>query len=481
MLDTTHSMANHHQNEPENGPKQPEVMVVMVPLTAQGHLNQLLHFSRLICAYNIPVHYLSYAVHIRQAKLRVHGWDPAAVPNLHFHECPAPSFPSPPPNPNSPTNFPVHLLPLFDSSSDLREPVTSLLRSLSAAARKIVVVYDSVMGSVVQDVESIPNAECYEFLSLSAFFHFFFFWELMRKPMAIDAEVLEGLPTLEGCFTPESTEFIAKQLDFGKFRAGYLLNTCKAIEGRYIDLLAKSEILNTDKLWAIGPFHPLTLNKDHNHFKPRHECLEWLDKQAPNSVIYVSFGTTTSLSDGQIKELADGLERSHQKFIWVLRDADRGDIFAGEGETTARKEKLAAETFQGRGMVVADWAPQLEVLAHPSTGGFLTHCGWNSCMESISMGVPMAAWPMHSDQPRNAHLVAKMLGIGLVVRDWERRKEVIGASEVEDVVRRLMDSDEGERMRKRAGELGSAVRLEAAEGCVSCRELDSFVAQIFRF
>jgi len=196
-------------------------------------------------------------------------------------------------------------------------------------------------------------------------------------------------------------------------------------------------------------------------------------------VIYVSFGTTTSLSDEQIKELADGLERSHQKFIWVLRDADRGDIFAGE--TTARKEKLAAERFQGRGMVVADWAPQLEVLAHRSTGGFLTHCGWNSCMESISMGVPMAAWPMHSDQPRNAHLVAKLLGVGLVVRDWERRKEVVGASEVEDVVRRLMDSDEGERMRKRAGELGSAVRLEAAEGGVSCRELDSFVVHISRF
>lgn len=44
-------------------------------------------------------------------------------------------------------------------------------------------------------------------------------------------------------------------------------------------------------------------------------------------------------------------------------------------------------------------------------------------MESISLGVPVATWPMHSDQPRNAFLITEVLKIGLVVNDWEHRDE----------------------------------------------------------
>ena len=55
--------------------------------------------------------------------------------------------------------------------------------------------------------------------------------------------------------------------------------------------------------------------------------MEWLNKQEPKSVLYVSFGTTTFVEEEQIRELAIGLEKSGAKFIWVLRDADKGDIF----------------------------------------------------------------------------------------------------------------------------------------------------------
>ncbi|KAH7842602.1 hypothetical protein Vadar_007180 [Vaccinium darrowii] len=105
-----------------------------------------------------------------------------------------------------------------------------------------------------------------------------------------------------------------------------------------------------------------------------------------------------------------GLEQSEKKFIWVLRDADKGDIFAGE----VKKEKLP-DGFEERvkevGIVVRDWAPQVEILGHPSIGGFMSQCGWNSCLESITMGVPIAAWPMHSDQPKNAFLVTNILKV----------------------------------------------------------------------
>lgn len=110
----------------------------------------------------------------------------------------------------------------------------------------------------------------------------------------------------------------------------------------------------------------------------------------------------------------------------------------------------------------------------------MSHCGWNSCMESITCGVPIATWPMHSDQPNNAILVTKVLKIGVVVKDWTRRDELVTALMVERGVRRLMKEGEGEEIRKRAAELGGAVKSAAAEGGISRMELDSFVAHIIR-
>ncbi|KAL0346216.1 UNVERIFIED_CONTAM: Zeatin O-xylosyltransferase [Sesamum radiatum] len=204
-----------------------------------------------------------------------------------------------------------------------------------------------------------------------------------------------------------------------------------------------------------------------------------LELVGPNSVIYVSFGTTVSLSDEQIKELALGLEQSKVKFLWVLRDADRGDIFDGE----VRRAELPAgfeERVKEMGMVVRDWAPQPEILAHESTGGFMSHCGWNSCIESITMGVPVAAWPMHSDQPRNTMFVTQVLKMGIVVMDWEQRTEIVKASAIENAVRRLMASEEGEEIRKRAEELAATLRQATEAGGASRLELDAFVAHITR-
>jgi len=134
----------------------------------------------------------------------------------------------------------------------------------------------------------------------------------------------------------------------------------------------------------------------------------------------------------------------------------------------------------GIGLVVRDWAPQLEILAHPATGGFMSHCGWNSCMESISMGVPIAAWPMHSDQPRNTVLITEVLKIGIVVKDWAQRDEIVTSKIVGSAVNRLMASTEGDEMRKRAAEMGESVRGSVAEGGVSRMEMESFIAHITR-
>ncbi|KAL3534388.1 hypothetical protein ACH5RR_002849 [Cinchona calisaya] len=474
---TTFENENHGQNGVQ---QETQVTVVMVPLPAQGHLNQLLHLSRLISSYNIPVHYVGSGTHNRQAKVRVQGWDPLSISNIHFHDLPMPSYEIPPPNPNGPTKFPSQLMPALHASIKLREPICELLRELSGTSTRLVVVHDSLMSYVIQDVSSISNAESYTFHSISAFTIHTVVWERQGKPTLSKPqliELLENLPSYNSCFPQELEDFSQLQRDFKPMNSGNLYNSCRAMEGPFLDLLAKAK--HAEKHWAVGPFNPVVIINDQKSSKKRHYCLDWLDKQAPNSVIFVSFGSTTSVSDEEAKEIANGLEKSGQKFIWVLRDADKGDVFQGEVRRAQLPEGFE-ERIEGRGIIVRDWAPQLEILGHSSTGGFMSHCGWNSCMESISMGVPIAAWPMHTDQPRNAVLIEKVLKIGLLVRDWSRRDELVTSIVVENAITRLMDSAEGEDMRKRAKELSKAVKGSVMEGGVSRLEMDSFVDHIRR-
>ncbi|XP_019162470.1 PREDICTED: zeatin O-glucosyltransferase-like [Ipomoea nil] len=455
------------------------VVVVMLPLPAQGHLNQFLHLSRLIAAHGIPVHYAGAATHIRQATHRVHGWDPLAVPNLHFHHLSMPHFQSPPPNPDASTKFPTQLMPVFFATSHLRRPFNALIRNLSVDQKRVVVISDSLMGWVVQDVPSLQNAELYRFRCISAFTTYSFHWERTGKPDVGPeaAGVLNHMPSPEGCFIPEFEEFIKMQRPFWDASSGDLLNSCREIEALFIDLIGKES--KTGFQWAIGPLNPVSLTDSIN--TNRHKSLEWLDRQEKDSVLFVSFGSTTSLSNEQITELGAGLEESGQKFIWVVRDGDRGDVF-DDGEAARRAEVPEGyeERVRGRGVVVREWAPQLEILGHPSVGGFMSHCGWNSCMESISMGVPIAAWPMHSDQPRNATLITEVLKMGISLVDWARRNERVGRREIGEGVKKLIASAEGEEMRRRAAELSQSLKEPIAVGGGGRNELESFVAHITR-
>lgn len=457
-----------------------EVVVLVVPFVLQGHLNQLLHLSRLLSSYDLPIHIVGTTTHSRQAKLRIHGWGPTSATDIHFHEFETPQFESPPPDPKAPNKFPSHLLPSFQLPSHLREPFAKLLADIAPTTRRVVIIHDYLMSSVVQDVVSYKNAEAYVFYGASAFTTFSYLWEENGRPCLDDADSymqLTKVPAFDDSIPVEVLESVMCHSVCKTFNSGNLHDTCKVFDGKFIDFLSKEGLTGSTKQWAMGPFNPVAIS-DKNLGK-RHKSLEWLDKQAQDSVIYVSFGTTTSFSDEEIRELANGLENSKQKFIWVLRDADKGDIFDGEVRRVELPEGFE-ERLGEKGLVVREWAPQLEILAHPATGGFMSHCGWNSSMESITMGVPIAAWPMHSDQPRNATLIIEVLKIGISVRDWEHRGDPVTSSSIETVIRKLMASDEGDEMRKRAAKLGDDVRRSVEKGGVTRMEIDSFIAHITR-
>ncbi|KAJ3680506.1 hypothetical protein LUZ60_016784 [Juncus effusus] len=452
------------------------ITIVMVPFPAQGHLNQLLHLSLILSSQNLSIHYAASSIHINQAKSRLQGWPASALNSIHFHDLPIPPFSSPPQNPDSSVSFPSHLLPMFEVYEQVRPRLASLLQSLSKSSRRVVVIYDRLLTFAGIEASAISNGESYCFccVPLSSILP----WQGQDGPAS---GILKSrgltLPSVDGCVTQEFEELATRHDESQLKDSGMLMNSSRLIEGAFVDLLMEQPDLVGKKLFFIGPVNPLNPTVEAETIEARHECLKWLDKQPTSSVLYISFGSCSALSKHQIEQLAIGLLNSNQRFIWVLREADRGNIFADRDETDLQSKLPLGfmKNIEGKGFIIKDWAPQLDILSHKSTVAFMSHCGWNSFIESISMGVPILAWPMHSDQPWNAILVS-YLNVGLIVRDWERRTEIVKAEDIEVNIRKMMSCEEGEEIRRRAKELGEKVR----DGGGSKAELLSFIDHITR-
>lgn len=192
-------------------------------------------------------------------------------------------------------------------------------------------------------------------------------------------------------------------------------------------------------------------------------CVRWLDGKPAASVVYVSFGSFARLSAEQTAEIAHGLRDSRHEFLWVVRGSEQGKLPAGFQE-------------EAGGLVVA-WCPQLAVLAHPAVGCFVTHCGWNSTLEALSLGVPMVAVPQWTDQPTNAKLVEDVWGVGVRARPATGGGEgaAVPGAEISRCVREVMDGPGARRIRANAVKWKEAAREAVRGGGSSDRNLGEFV------
>ncbi|GLJ07732.1 hypothetical protein SUGI_0073320 [Cryptomeria japonica] len=237
-----------------------------------------------------------------------------------------------------------------------------------------------------------------------------------------------------------------------------LVNTFAELEAEYVRYIEES----TGKpVWGVA--HPL--HRPQPGIDNESECIRWLDSQKHNSVLYVSFGSQAFLSEDQTKVLARGIAASKQRFIWTIKDLVGSNVnscdFLPEDFMEATKD---------RGIVIHGWVPQLQILSHPSTAFFMTHCGWNSTLESISAGVPMVLWPMSFDQFVNAKLVTEHLGLGLQI--CEGLDAIPSSDIVENTVKTAMATKIGEDMRLRALKIKESTneascKLSGIEGFVS--------------
>eukprot|EP01018_Ginkgo_biloba_P036292 Gb_10034 [translate_table: standard] len=182
------------------------------------------------------------------------------------------------------------------------------------------------------------------------------------------------------------------------------------------------------------------------------ECLDWLDRQSPCSVIYVSFGSLAVFNATQLEELALGLEATQKPFLWVVRN----DLMDG---TTAELPSKFTERIKDRGCLVS-WAPQLSVLSHSSVACFITHCGWSSTLESISMGVPMICWPNFGDQFLDRSYIVEVWKVGVALN--ANKNGLIQKDEIVAAVQRLMSEEQGKEIKKRVTNLKESCRTAGA-------------------
>lgn len=212
------------------------------------------------------------------------------------------------------------------------------------------------------------------------------------------------------------------------------------------------------KSWCVGPLCLSELppkNEEPKIAPSKPAWIKWLDRKLEEGspVLYVAFGSQAEISAQQLKEIAIGLEQSKVNFLWVIRKAESelGDGFE--------------ERIKGRGLVVRDWVDQKEILWHESVQGFLSHCGWNSALESICAGVPILSWPMMAEQPLNARMVTEEIKVGLRVETCDGSvRGFVKWQGLEKTVRELMGGEKGEKARTKAKELSETARKAMEEG-----------------
>ncbi|GKD92266.1 anthocyanidin 3-O-glucosyltransferase 2-like protein, partial [Tanacetum coccineum] len=134
---------------------------------------------------------------------------------------------------------------------------------------------------------------------------------------------------------------------------------------------------------------------------------------------------------------------------------------------------------------VIGWAPQVTILAHHAVGGFVSHCGWNSLLESLWFGVPLATWPIFAEQQINAFEMVVELGLSVEIKlDYRKNSNnpkahtvIVTADEIESGIRRLMKDND---IKTKVKEMSKKSRAAVAEGGSSYASVGCLIQDFIR-
>ncbi|KAL8162256.1 hypothetical protein V2J09_013745 [Rumex salicifolius] len=284
---------------------------------------------------------------------------------------------------------------------------------------------------------------------------------------------LKDLPTFIRTTDPNDImlNYLISTMERSRKASAIIFNTFEALEGDFLAALAP----DFPPLFSVGPIHKLinaiqddgTESIGSNLWKEDQSCMEWLDTKDAGSVVYVNFGSITVMTNDQLVEFAFGLANSGKHFLWVIRP----DLVTGD--SAVLPVEFVEETKE-RSLLVG-WCDQEKVLNHVAVGGFLTHCGWNSMVESVCAGVPMITWPFFAEQQTNCWASCEVWGIGMEIDSDVKRENV------ERQVSELMDGDKGKEMKRKTMELKKLGEKAIAKGTGdSWKNLEKLITQLRR-
>ncbi|KAK9937234.1 hypothetical protein M0R45_014037 [Rubus argutus] len=206
--------------------------------------------------------------------------------------------------------------------------------------------------------------------------------------------------------------------------------------------------------------------------------VRWLDDQPESSVVLLCFGSMGSLSGPQVREIAFGLERAGFRFLWLC--VNRPSPTCTYRATPQNVDDKLPDGFLERTRtlgLVCGWVPQVKILAHQAIGGFISHCGWNSILESLWYGVPIATWPIYAEQQMNAFEMVKELGLAVEIRlDYREGSDLVLAVEVERGIRKLMDGDHV--VRARVKDMREKSRMALMENGSGYQALEDLIEEL---
>lgn len=467
--------------------------MMVFPFPVQGHITPSMHFSQKLAARGIMVTFVTTEyrlAHIRKASggFALSGEEDG---NLRFAGL---DDGLPADNPRIPVD-----MAFIRSVDNLGGPLEQLLLSLSLNASLpplTCLVSDSFLPWTL-DVAikwGLPRAlfwtqslaTCCAFVSTSKLIadgYDPFLKRVKRRGERPAVALLPDVPAMDPYDLPfnfgsvdsveeenENTKWLRGMVEFQFQRiheaAWFIANSFQALEATFIDGLCSSSIIPRSKLLLLGPLCEDISPHFHASLWKEQEvdCLQWLDTQKDASILYISFGSVVLRSSDASRDVAMALLACRQPFLWALRS----------GWDEAR-ESLSEEfwKFAMEAGKLTTWTPQLKVLSHRAVGGFLSHAGWNSTIESVSKGVPMLVWPDFLDQFTNSWAVSCEWGMGVQLM---REEGGDSEKELEEAIRMLMQSEHSASFRKRASELRQAASIMGA----STAHLDLFVEDMFR-
>ncbi|URE27113.1 UDP-Glycosyltransferase [Musa troglodytarum] len=464
---------------------------VCIPYPAQGHVTPMMMLAKLLHSHGFHITFVNTQYN-HSRLLRSKALSSADVlPDFRFESIPDGL---PPSDEDATQDIPS----LCDSiQNNALPPFLDLLRQLNEGSPPVTCVVSNGAMSFTLDAAkelSIPEVIFWtpSACGIMGYLHYKHLLERGLTPLKDESDITNGyldmavewipglknmrlkdLPTFIRTTDPDDImlNYCNREAQRASMAKAVIMNTFDELEQPVLEAMAAM----LPPIYTVGPLtllsrrapdSPLTSVRS-NLWKEESGCLEWLHGRAPASVVYVNFGSITVMTNTQLVEFAWGLANCKYEFLWVIRP----DLV--KGDAAVLPEEFLEET-KGRGLL-ASWCPQEAVLAHSSVGGFLTHSGWNSTIESISNGVAMLSWPFFAEQQTNCRYACTEWGVGMEIDNDVKREEV------EALIRELMGGEKGKEMRKKAAEWKERAVRATQPGGSSFLNLDRLVNEVLCF